>query len=91
MSQELLGRGIMAAIMSLIFTWGIFARYHEESSKGNDTDNQQKYMPYILGNLLPTCLLAVAIFGLISYGVWETTQLLISVCFGVFLHISFYL
>lgn len=90
MSREFVIKGVMAVIMSLVFAWGIFSRCDEEYGKENSTDNRQKYLPYISGNLLPLCILAVAIFGLLFKGVQETSKLIVSVCFGVFLHTSLY-
>lgn len=90
MSEEILIKGIAIIILSLIFVWGIFSRYNEETGMENNDGNRQKYLPFIAGNLLPVCILAVAIFGLLTFGVQETIKLVISVCFGVFLHISLY-
>jgi len=90
MSQDILIKSITMLILSSVFVWGIFSRYHEESGEEDSASNQQKYLPFIVGNLLPACILAVTIFGLITDGVLETTKLIVSVCFGVFLHTSIY-
>ena len=90
MSRNILIKGITMIILSLIFVWGIFSRYHEESGVEKSASNQQKYLPFIVGNLLPACILAVTVFGLFTYGVQETIKLIVSVCFGVFLHTSLY-
>ena len=91
MSKEILIKGFTTTILSLIFVWGIFSRYYdEESGNQSSVGDRQKYLPYILGNLLPACILAVAILGLISFGVQDTAKTMISVCFGIFLHISLY-
>ena len=90
MSQDILIKGITMLILSSVFVWGIFSRYHEESGEENSASNQQKYLPFIVGNFLPACIIAVTIFGLITDGVQETAKLIVSVCFGVFLHTSLY-
>ncbi len=90
MSRNILIKGITMIILSLIFVWGIFSRYHEESGVENSASNQQKYLPFIVGNRLPICIFAVTIFGLFTRGVQETTKLIVSICFGVFLHTSLY-
>ena len=90
MSQDILNKGITMLILSSVFVWGIFSRHHEESGEENSASNQQKYLPFIVGNLLPACIIAVTIFGLITDGVQETAKLIVSVCFGVFLHTSLY-
>ena len=90
MSQDILNKGITMLILRSVFVWGILSRHHEESGEENSASNQQKYLPFIVGNLLPACIIAVTIFGLITDGVQETAKLFVSVCFGVFLHTSLY-
>lgn len=90
MSQDLLIKGFVVLIMSLVFAGTIFFRYDDESRMKSSEGNQQKYLPYISGNLLLSCILTVAIFGVFMFGVQETTKLIISVCFGVFVHTSLY-
>lgn len=90
MSREFVIKGIMAVISSLFFAGDIFSRCDEEYGKKNSTNNRQKYLPYISGHRLTLCILAVAIFGLLIKGVQETSKLIVSVCFGVFLHTGLY-
>ena len=35
MSQDILIKGITMLILSSVFVWGIFSRYHEESGEEN--------------------------------------------------------
>ena len=63
MSQGILIKGITMLILSSVFVWGIFSRYLEESGEENSASNQQKYLPFIVGNFLPACIIAVTIFG----------------------------
>ena len=90
MSGEILIRGIVSLILSLIFVYGIFLRYDDDTKSESTGDKQQKYLPFIAGNLLPACIISVAIFGLFIKGSQEIAKLVVSVCFNVFLQISFY-
>ena len=90
MGKDILMKAIFAGVLSLICVWGIFERYEEESGSMQENQTRQKYLPFIPGNLLPVCILVISIFGLVAFEVEKTIQLMISVCFGVFLHIGFY-
>lgn len=52
MNQDILLKGITMLILSAVFVWGIFSRCHEESGEEDSANNQQKYLPFIVGNLL---------------------------------------
>ena len=88
MSNVFLTRGLVLIILSSVFVWGIFSRYDDEIR--NDNNQRQKYLPYISGSLLPSCIFVILICGLLFLGIRETMDLLLSVCFNVFLHISVY-
>lgn len=90
MSQEVFIRGIISGIMALVFSWAVFSRYDDEIGyEGSDTDNQ-KYLPYISGSLLPTFLLFITILGAYFYGFEGAARLTLSSCFTIFPHISLY-
>ena len=90
MSQEVFIRGIISGIMALVFSWAVFSRYDDEIGyEGSDTDNQ-KYLPYISGSLLPMFLLFITILGAYFYGFEGAARMTLSSCFTIFLHISLY-
>ncbi len=93
MSQEFFFRVLFSGIMGLAFAWVVFSKHDSDiGTDSQDTDDRQKYLPYISGNILPSFLLVLTILELFTYGVTDTARMLISMCFSIFLHISlFYL
>ena len=47
-------------------------------------------MPYLPSVVLPVVILCLAVLGFIFYGAVPTTQMILSMCFDIFLHISLY-
>ncbi len=90
MSQELFMRGLFSGILSLMLAWIVFSRYDEEV--GNEVTNREgpRYLPYIPGILLPMFLLSAAILSGVFYGFKGAARFTLSMCFGIFLHISIY-
>lgn len=85
MSGKLLLRGFAALLFSGIFAWVIFDRETDDGDTG-----RQRYLPYISGSLLPACVLAFAVCGLISFDRRTAAQMTLTFCFSVFLHICLY-
>ena len=87
MSQEILVRGFFCGIYSLAFAWVVCSRNQEEADRKT---TGQRYMPYIPGYLLPLHFLIVTALGMILHGTMGAVRFILSMCFGVFLHISVY-
>lgn len=79
-------RFLCSCLYSAAFAFCILTRDQNE----NDDSTTQKYVPYISGSILPAFLLIWSIVGFITAGMEETFQLILSLCFGIFLHISLY-
>lgn len=86
MTIEVLNKGFFALIFSGMFAWVIFER-----DSDSDMDcNRQRYLPYISGLLLPSCILAILSMELIFTGRESAMKMTLAFCFGVFLHICLY-
>lgn len=86
MTPELLLKGFFALIYSGMFAWIVFDREYD-----NDVGSKrQRYLPYIPGMLLPTCILTVLICGFLLTDAETAMQTTLAFCFGVFLHICLY-
>ena len=95
MSSEVLIKGFFVSIMSLMFGWVVFSRYDTEIGSECHSDSEpeghgQRYTPGISGALLPLFILTLAILALIYYDLQTAAQMTLSMCFGIFLHISIY-
>lgn len=90
MSQEVLIRGFVSVIFSLAFAWGVFSRYDTQTGSESTQSDQQKYLPYLSGGVLPVFLVSLIAIYTLSYGAEFTAHLALSLCFGIFLHISAY-
>lgn len=90
MSQEILVRGLGSGVFSLAFAWVIFSRSDEEGEGRGWEEEGKKYRPYISGCLLPWFFLLITLLGMILYGVAGAAKFTLSMCFGIFLHISVY-
>ncbi|MCD8381106.1 MAG: M56 family metallopeptidase [Lachnospiraceae bacterium] len=97
MSQEIFLRGLGSCVFSFIMAWLVFSRYNREmgrestetGSERAETDGQ-KYLPYIPGSLLPLYLLLLLVLETVFCGITGAAKSVLSVCFGIFLHISVY-
>ena len=80
--------GIMAA-GSLMFGILVASRSRREAGK-DDYGYRPRYLGYVSGAVLPAAVLTWGILSFLWYGSRAAAQALISVCFGIFLHISMY-
>ena len=90
MSTELLLRGLFCGITSLIIAYRVFSRYDAEIGMETDDEGKQKYFPEISGALLPLFLLIVIVLSIFLFGADGAVKMTLSLCFGIFLHISVY-
>ena len=57
----------------------------------NTQSKRQKYLPYIISStMLPIFILIIGVLDTLFYGLVSAAQLSLSMCFGIFLHISVY-
>lgn len=87
MSQDTFLRGFFAFLFSAIVTWFL---YEKAAQEREPEPGRQRHTPYIPSNLLP-CFLAL-LFGAawVSRGAEQALSYTLSMCFGIFLHISVY-
>lgn len=90
MSTEIFLKGLFAAIFSLTFAWMIYSRYDAEGGKENVLGEQQRYQSYVPGFALPLFLAVIVELYVVSDGWKVAGREVLSFCFGIFLHISFY-
>lgn len=90
MSSELLLKGFFVAIVSLMLSWVVFSRYDWEIGEENGESDRQRYLPAVPGNLLPFLLLTLTVLEILFEGVQAAAEMMLSMCFGIFLHISLY-
>ncbi len=90
MSSEVFARGLFSAFASLVLAWAVFSRYDGEVGSDGQTSERQKYLPYIASGILPLYLLILTLAGLFRYGVADTARMLLSLCFPIFVHLSFF-
>lgn len=90
MSREILMRGLCSGLFGFVCAWAVFSRYDAETGSESTDCKRQKYLPYIPGSILPLYLLAISVLNTFFYGVAGAARLTLSMCFGVFLHISAY-
>ena len=90
MSTDLLIKGLFAGTFSLAFAWVVFSRYDGEIGSESSNEGGQKYLPLIHGALLPAFIFALILLGLKFYGTAPTMKMVLTMCFDIFLHISFY-
>ena len=90
MSIELFMRAFLALTFSGIFAWDVFSRYDDEIGSENTKSDKQRYLPYLPSVLLPIFILTLTVLGLVFYGAVPTARMALSMCFGIFLHISLY-
>lgn len=88
MNTDLLIKGFFSAIFSLTFSWTV---WHENKTGSEHTGNdRQQYLPIVHGNILPMFLLFLAILLFLFWGAVPSAQMLLSICFTIFPHISLY-
>ena len=90
-SMEFFMRFLFSGIYAGIFAWMIWDRQDMERNKAAPVnENRQRYLPYISGMLLPLMLVSLYLLFLPAWGLKETTRVIFSFCFGIFLHICLY-
>lgn len=90
MSTEVLIKGLFAAFLSIAFAWMVLSRHNAEQGSGALEADRQRYLPYVSGAVFPAVLLALVAMTLIISGTHEAARMTLSMCFGIFLHISLY-
>lgn len=88
MSKELLMRGFCSALFGLALSYLVFSR-HQAEAEDNDSKSP-RYLPYISGSLLPLFLMLAAALYALFRGIAGAARLTLSLCFGIFLHITLY-
>lgn len=89
MNTDIYIKGIFAAIFSFGFAWVVFSRYDDETGLEKTGSGRQRCLPYVPG-VLPLLILCLTVLGLVLYGAGPTARMTLSLCFGIFLHISLY-
>lgn len=90
MSTAFIFRILFVSCMSLAIAYNVFSRYDSEIGTENNSDDDQRYAPYISGSILPSVIIFLTIAMLLFYGTKTAIQTSFSMYFGVFLHISVY-
>lgn len=89
MSSALLIKLFFISLISLMFSYTVFVRYdHEIGVELNE--NQQRYLPYIPGQLLPSVVFVILILTYFLEGIKEVTYATFSMYFNLFVHISLF-
>ena len=89
MTPELLTNFIFTCILSICFALNLYlSRYIKNENK--DEENRPRYLRDISNIILPIFLIIFVLFGSFLAGIRPTLEVLFSVCFTVFLHISIY-
>jgi len=87
MTAGLFPKFLFALLASLGIVFVVFSKFDSETDNESE---RQKYVPYLPAMLLPTVLVLIIALSLPQYGIKGTAETVISVVFGVFLHISAY-
>lgn len=90
MSTDVLIKGFAAAILGLGFAWSVFSRCDSEIGSENMESEKQRYLPLVPNVVLPGFIFGVVVLSFVLYGAVRTAQMALSMCFGIFLHISLY-
>ena len=81
--DELGFRILSSGVFAVVFFFLVSSR-HEPAH-----DDKPKYLPYVSGLILPLALATILVLSLLD-GPKQAARTLISFCFGIFPHISFY-
>ena len=82
-------RLIAGLLMGFAFASGLHSRAESESNSKFDGKGQ-KYLPHVVGYLLPLFLVLLLIVWRFQLGVEDTKRAMVSMLFRLFLHISVY-
>lgn len=87
MSTDIFFKGLCALIFSGVIAWAVW----DKREQGTEVEAaRQRYLPCISGQLLPVCMLTLAVCALLFCGKEDAVRITVSFCFGVFLHICLY-
>lgn len=87
MSTDIFFKGLFALIFSGVIAWAVW----DKREQGTEVEAaRQRYLPCISGQLLPVCMLTLAVCALMFCGKEDAVRITVSFCFGVFLHICLY-
>ena len=89
MSSEVFIRGIVAVFIGLAFTVANFSALRREAASDASHEGQ-RYTTFISSLILPSFVILLALFALPVYGFRPTAKMMLSLCFGIFLHIIIY-
>lgn len=89
MSTNTFVRIFVSALLGIAFAITIYLGNQRERSSDPERDTQ-RYASYISALLLPFFIAAMVIISLPFAGIKATAEMLLSLCFGIFLHISLY-
>lgn len=90
MSTEELLRSFFASIIALALSWAIFDRSERENTPLEEDESRPRYVPFFSNTLLPVFIVVLLAAALIRTDAALTAELMLSVCFGIFLHICLY-
>ena len=90
MSSHMFARLIFSGLFGLAFAYAVFSRFDREVGSESLDERREKYAPLIPSLLLPLFLAALWIMLLITRGTGESARFMLSMCFGIFAHISIY-
>lgn len=88
MTPEIFVKGAISAVFGCVFAWVVFSRFDSETGMEQQETDRQRYLPYIPGTLLPIYLLTLTLLCLPTYGLKRSMEMVLSMSFGIFLHIS---
>jgi len=90
MNSEIFFRSVTAGVVSLVFVWVVYSR-NVRDEEGKETESSgRRYLPYASGVLLPVFLLTLTLLDIHYHGAAGAVPNMLSLCFGLFLHISVY-
>ena len=86
---ELLIRGFWAFCFSAAMGYAVFSKTERETTPG-PADGKPRYTPFLPAVILPGFLVTLSLLETVLNGAERSFQAMLSVCFGIFLHISVY-
>lgn len=90
MTTSELIRGFFAFLFAGAAWYAVFQRSCEDTGEDVFAPGRRRYAPYFPTDLLPGFLLALTVLSLLKLGVEATLEGMLSLCFGIFLHICLY-
>ena len=89
MTTELLLKGFFALIISGTLSWCVYSQGAPLLDLTNPSD-RQRYLPLVSGLLLPLSLFVLFVLAVFPFGFAGAAEEVLSLCFGIFLHILLY-